>query len=75
MTAMQIVESPALVEQFRFPKSRRARIRKKWARDKRNWRAMRKFLSYGNGIIFAHPEMAARLRRHVRTDTALDPAP
>lgn len=27
------------VEQYRFPRSRKRRIRRKWEKDERNWRA------------------------------------
>lgn len=37
-----IVVNPCLPEtrreQFRFPRSKKKRIRKKWAKDQRNWR-------------------------------------
>lgn len=63
---MKILESAAMVEQFRFPKSKGRRIRKKWSRNKINWRPMQHFLRYGDDYVICHPTLAARLRRTMR---------
>lgn len=40
-------------EQFRYPRSKRRRIRKKWRRDPANWRLvpMRQSLRMGNRLL------------------------
>lgn len=58
---MRIVESLNMVEQFRFPKSRKKRIRKKWSKRLENWRPMRTAYVYENTVI-CHPKLAAALR-------------
>lgn len=62
--AMRIYESPAMVSQFRFPISKRARIRKKWRKRPENFRPSDKILigeALGNCLI-CHPRMAAKIR-------------
>ena len=63
---MQIIESPHLTitKQFRFPKSKRRRIRKKWQKDSKNFRTVPRtdFLILNNAII-CHPLMARKLRK------------
>lgn len=61
---MQILESPLLTTaQFRFPKSKRRRIRKKWRKNPENFRTLpdTNFYQYGENII-CHSKMARRLR-------------
>lgn len=62
---MIIIESPHLTTatQFRFPKSKRRRIRKKWSKNPKNFRTLpdQNFYQYDNKII-CHPIMARRLR-------------
>lgn len=62
---MQIIESTSLTTttQFRFPKSKRRRIRKKWSKNPKNFRTVPRtdFFLY-NGAIICHPKMARRLR-------------
>lgn len=49
--------SKNLVEQFRFPKTRKRRIRNKWAARPENWRASRKvYLDKTNSVLYVHPE-------------------
>ena len=64
-TIMQIIESPHLttIPQFRFPKSKRRRIRKKWSKNPTNFQTAPRedFFIYGDKII-CHPLMARRLR-------------
>ncbi|MFA6959935.1 MAG: hypothetical protein WC205_04190 [Opitutaceae bacterium] len=52
----EIKASEALVEQFRFPKSKKKRIRKKWAKRPGNWRPMKKVWVLEDGTIYAHPD-------------------
>jgi hypothetical protein len=63
MTAIpKIVTSTAMVEQFRFPRSKRRRIRAKWEKRPRNFRPMRAAFFYEAGnVIYCHPQFAAAL--------------
>lgn len=58
----KIVESAAMVEQFRFPRSGKRRIRQKWENRNENFRPMMKAIQNGWKLI-CHPIFAARLRR------------
>jgi len=58
-----IIITDTHTEQFRFPKSRRRRIRKKWKRRPENHRPSRSALMCGDSIIVCHPEFADALRR------------
>ena len=46
----------AVREQYRFPRSKKKRIRKKWRRNERNWHTVpqRRIYRVGN-CIYAHP--------------------
>jgi len=61
-----IIEDPRLTEQFRFPKSKKKRIRKKWAARPGNHRPSQHIYiaaigGYGKTIV-CHPAVAARLK-------------
>jgi hypothetical protein len=50
--------SKIMVEQFRFPKSKKRRIRRKWAKRAENWRPMTKALfDKETNEIYIHPDM------------------
>ncbi len=62
----KITESPTLVirYQYRFPKSKRRRIRKKWRKNLDNWRTkVDPQYYFQNNQIICHPEMADKLRK------------
>lgn len=61
---LRIVESHLFVKQWRFPRSKKRRIRKKWAAVKTNWRPDDKIYRMGN-MITCHPVMAAKLRKQL----------
>lgn len=70
----KIVEIPAMeIEkrvQFRFPKSKKRRIRKKWSRRSENWKDVpQSGILMVNGTIFIHPlrmtELRAQLEQRV----------
>lgn len=69
LAGFSIYESAAMCVQFRFPRSKRRRIRDKWAKDKRNFKPSLNVLRSGNTLI-CHPVMAARLREHLAETTA-----
>lgn len=67
---VEVCECPHMVEgsqQFRFPRTRKRRIRKKWAKDTGNWRRapMMSVLQLGNRF-YCHPVVAAKLRRQIQ---------
>lgn len=61
---LRIVENHLFVKQWRFPRSKKRRIRKKWAGVKTNWRPDNKVYCMGN-MITCHPVMAAKLRKQL----------
>ena len=70
----KIIEEPAMeIEkrvQFRFPKSKKRRIRKKWSRRSENWKDVpQSGILMVNGTLFIHPlrmtELRAQLERRV----------
>jgi hypothetical protein len=53
-------------KQFRFPRSKKKRIRKKWAKDKRNWKVVPEYKAvFINGCLYAHPDVLERIRKKV----------
>jgi len=54
-------------QQIRFPRSKRLRIRAKWAKNKANWKTTHTPQAYQMGsTIFAHPAIAQRIREMSR---------
>lgn len=68
LAGFSIYESHAMCVQFRFPRSKRRRIRKKWAKDKHNFKPSPQILRSGNTLI-CHPAMAVKLREHLAQTT------
>ncbi len=65
MNGIKIIESNLLVEQYRFPKSKKKRIRVKWAKRPANWRPdIKRAYQMGDAII-CHPIMAQQIRRQL----------
>ena len=62
--------------QFRFPKSRRKRIRKKWSKQERNWREVELpcGVRMGEYLVVNQP-MLALLRKHARPPAEQSPSP
>ena len=51
-------------EQFRFPRSKKKRMRKKWRRDSRNWRYVPDRTVYQVfDTLYMHPVMIEELKR------------
>lgn len=65
---IRVEESVSIVEQFRFPRSKKKRIRQKWSKNKsRNSRPSQKVLTYIDHkncerVFIVHPSMAGQLR-------------
>ncbi len=69
-SGFKIIESSTLVikYQYRFPKSKRRRIRKKWKKDLKNWRTKADPQYYFlNNQIICHPVMTEKLRYQMLT--------
>jgi len=67
--ALKIVESAFLVDrkQVRFPRSKKRRIRCKWAKQEKNWLAIPKRDVYKMGdMIICHPAVAMQIRKSIR---------
>lgn len=65
---MKIIESEYLLEQFRFPRSRKKRIRNKWAKRPENFRPSVKAVYQMGDTIICHPKMAALIRKTLRNN-------
>ena len=68
--AVRIVSSPFMSRtepyrvQVRFPRSKKRRIRRKWAKDQRNWTTMlRHPVCVIRDTIFAHPDVVEMIKR------------
>ena len=69
ISGYRIVESLYLVKpiQVRFPRSKKKRMRKKWAKNPRNFtnKPSNEFLVSGDMIV-GHPALVAELRRQMK---------
>lgn len=55
--------------QWRFPRSKKMRIRQKWAKDRRNWRSvMVPTAAMVGGVLVAHPSIVEKIKRKVLRD-------
>lgn len=55
---MRICQSAGMVEQYRFPRSKKRRIQKKWWKDKANFKGSTEvILDERNRVIYCHPSM------------------
>ncbi len=55
--------------QYRFPKSKKKRIRKKWAKNPQNWKDVPRVASEaiinGQKTLVIHPDTLAALEKHI----------
>ncbi len=60
----RVVESPLCQNrvQFRFPKSKKKRIRAKWEKREENVRYVPTAYRAADGVMYFHPTIAANLR-------------
>lgn len=63
---MTIIESPYITEQFRFPRTKKRRIRNKWSKRPENWRPSRRAYLTGD-TLYVHPKMATLIRAQMDT--------
>lgn len=64
LLALEIYESTALIVQFRFPRSKKKRIRKKWSKNLANYKPDPKVYQI-QGKLYAHPQTARRLKENL----------
>ncbi len=63
---VKFYEIPTMVIQFRVPKTKRKRVRKKWANDPKNFKPNPSlYTSVINGDIMGHPATIAGLKREI----------
>jgi hypothetical protein len=62
---IDIISSELCVEriQFRFPRSKKSRIRNKWKKNDRNFKRIPKIFKMGDTII-AHPSLIQQLKKY-----------
>lgn len=67
---IKIIESPHMAAtvrtQWRFPRSKRVRIRKKWAKRQENWRDCPVFWKVAGIGLVAHPSVMGMLKADPR---------
>ena len=70
---IRILESAQCQErvQWRFPRSKKKRIRKKWAQREENVRYEPRAYQYGANTIICHPSYAQRLREEMPPNAKL----
>ena len=60
---LTLVESVHLTVQYRYPRTKKRRIRKKWSKRPENFRHREDFLyDQARGVVYAHPIVARRLK-------------
>ncbi len=70
---MKIIETTNLIEQFRFPRTKKRRIRNKWAKRNENYRPARHGYMMA-GALYCHPKFTAALREQIRPDPVVSSA-
>jgi hypothetical protein len=74
--SFHIVESAACVVQFRFPRTKKRRIRNKWINRPGNFRpSVNVFVSKEQNTVICHPIIARRLRAELATLRATEVRP
>lgn len=59
----KIIASDSMLEQFRFPKSRKKRIRNKWAKRPENWRPARQgYYMAETNTVYVHSEIYEQIK-------------
>lgn len=67
---VKIIESVHLTIQFRFPRTKKRRIRKKWAKRSENFKPREEVLyDKERNLIYAHPIIAHKLRIYEKSIT------
>jgi hypothetical protein len=72
---LEIVECALMADrvQVRFPRTKKKRIRRKWAKQEKNYRSVPWQKAYRvGGTLYMHPQSAARLRRAVDSGEVTD---
>jgi len=63
---LRFISSAAMIEQFRFPRSKGKRIKTKWRKNPKNFRPSRQvIIDKIRGIAYAHPVVVAEIRRQI----------
>jgi len=52
-------------QQYRFPRSNKKRMQKKWRKDQRNWNEQPAMYMVGGKDIVAHPEIVRKLQHQL----------
>ncbi len=63
----EIVETDSAIAlvQYRFPRSKKRRIKEKWAKNRNNYRILPTCYKFGD-VFVAHPEYLAEVRRKIK---------
>lgn len=64
MNGMEVLTSKFLTVQFRFPRTKNRRIRKKWTKRAENFKPSdRVYADTARRVVYMHPAMAQKLRQ------------
>jgi len=66
MSFTRIIQDVNMVEQVRFPRSKKRRIRKKWKNRPENYGPSTSLWMLKNGTIICHPIMVGKIRAITR---------
>jgi len=57
-------------EQFRFPRTKKPRIQKKWRKQEKNWRKKENIMMYDQvtNVIYCSPDKYQELKNHPSVD-------
>jgi len=66
IAGINIISSELCVKkiQFRFPRSKKSRIRNKWKKDNKNFKYIPAMYKWGDDII-AHPSLVDKLKKSI----------
>lgn len=64
---MQVIVSETIKEQFRFPRTKKRRIRNKWSKREENWRPSSKALIM-HKVMYVHPKFYDQLLNALKVD-------
>jgi len=63
LNGLRLIETPSLLHQYRVPRTKKRRIRRKWALRAENYSPYRGVLRDNlSDVFYCHPMIAAKLR-------------
>ena len=63
---INFIKSDLMVEQYKFPRSKRKRIKKKWSKRTKNYRSKKEGILINKNTFFYHPVLQPRIRKMIK---------